>query len=114
MLATKNIPFKRYRFNQRGQESGESYDQYRTALCMLAESCDFQTITPDEILPDHLMFRIKDDKVTERLLRESTLTLSKMDEICRAAESMTAQMKVVSDTSETAINALKSQDHAHD
>ena len=64
---------------------------------MLVEGCDFQTITPDEILCDCLVFRIKDDKVRERLLRESTLTLSKMDEICRVAESMTAQMKVVSD-----------------
>ena len=106
----KNIPFERYRFNRRGQEPGESYDQYRTALRMLAEGCDFQTITPDEILRDRLVFGIKDDKVRERLLRESTLTLSKTDEICRAAESMTAQMKVVSVTSETTINAVKSQD----
>ena len=58
------------------------------ALRMLAEGCDFQTITTDEILRDHLVFRIKDDKFRERLLRESTLTLRKTDEICRAAESM--------------------------
>ena len=109
----KNIPFERYRFNRRVQEPGESYDQYRTALCMLAEGCDFQTITPGEILRDRLVFGIK-DKVRERLLRESTLTLSKTDEICRAAESMAAQMKVVSDTSETTINAVKSQDRCKD
>ena len=77
---------------------------------MLAEGCDFQTITEDEILRDHLMFGIKDYKVRERLLRESTLTLSKTNEICRAAESMMAQMKVVSNTSETTINGVKSQD----
>ena len=92
------------------QEPGESYDQYRTALRMLAEGCAFQAITPDEILRDRLVFGIKDDKVRERLLRESALSLSKTDEICRAAESMVAQMKVVSDTSETTINAVKSQD----
>ena len=92
------------------QEPGESYDQYRTALRMLAEGCTFQAITPDEILRDRLVFGIKDDKVRDRLLRESALTLSKTDEICRAAESMVAQMKVVSDTSETTINAVKSQD----
>ena len=107
----KNVPFERYRFNRRVQEPGESYDHYWTALRMLAEGCDFHTITADEILRDCLVFGIKDDKVRERLLRECTLTLPKTDEICRADESMCAQMKVVSDTSETTINAVKSQDH---
>ena len=32
----KNVPFERYRFNQRIQEPGEMYDQYRTALRKLA------------------------------------------------------------------------------
>ena len=54
----KNIPFERYRFNRRVQESGETYDQYRTALRQLAEGCDFSTITPDEILRDRLVFGI--------------------------------------------------------
>ena len=41
----KNVPFERYRFNRRTQEVGESYDQYKTALCKLVEGCDFDTIT---------------------------------------------------------------------
>jgi len=90
-----NIPFERYRFNLRSQEPGESYDQYRTTLRLLAESCEFSSITPDEILLDHLVFGIRDDKVRECLLRETQLTLAKTDEMCRAAESMTAQMRVV-------------------
>ena len=37
-------------------------NEYRTALRKLAESCDFQTITPDEMLRDKLkVFRIRDD-----------------------------------------------------
>ena len=59
----KNIPFERYRFNRRIREAGESYNQYRTALRMLADGCDFPTISPDEILLDHLVLGIKDDKV---------------------------------------------------
>ena len=93
----RNVPFERYRFNQRGQEAGESYDHYRTSLRKLAEGCDFNTITPDEILRDRLLFGINDAKVRERLLREANLTLAKTDEICRAAESMRAQIKVVGD-----------------
>ena len=49
-----NIPFERYRFNHRVQEPGKTYDQYRIALRQLAEGCDFATITPDEILRNHL------------------------------------------------------------
>ena len=104
----KNVPFERYRFNRRSQEPGETYDQYRTALRKLGESCDFQSITPDEILRDRLIFGISDSKVRERLLRASDLTLAKTDEICRAAESMSLQMKIVEENSSTSVNAVKS------
>ena len=101
----KNIPFERYKFNRRTQESGESYDQYRTALRKLAEECEFGTITPDEILRDRLVFGIRDAKVRERLLRESKLTLEKTDEICRAAESTSQQLRLV-EPPETSVHAV--------
>ena len=104
----KNIPFERYRFNRRSQEPGETYDQYCTALRKLGESCDFQSITPDEILRDRLVFGISDSKVRERLLRESKLTLAKTDEICRASESMMLQMKAVEESPSASVNAVKS------
>ena len=106
----RNIPFERYRFNRRAQEPGESYEQYRTSLRILSETCDFHAITPEEILRDRLVFGIQDDKVRERLLREADLTLKKTDEICRAAESMAAQMKIVGDTSgQTMVNVIKTK-----
>ena len=108
----KNVPFERYRFNRRTQEPGESYDHYRTALRKLAEGCDFATITPEEILRDRLVFGINDAKVRERLLRESNLTLTKTDEICHAAESMMAQMKVVEESAGVTVSAI-SPDQAH-
>ena len=43
-----------------------------------------------------------------RLLREYNLTLLKTDEICRAAESMMAQMKVSGDISELSVSIVKS------
>lgn len=57
------------------QETGESIDQYHTALIKLAQGCEFQTIAPDEILRDRLVFRIRDNKVTEKSLHKSKLTL---------------------------------------
>ena len=76
---------------------------------MLAESCEFSSITPDEILRDHLVFGMREDKVRERLLRETQLTLAKTDEICCAAESMMAQMKVVGDTPNAVVHAIQPQ-----
>ena len=90
----KNVPFERYRFNRHVQEPGETYDQYRTTLRKIADGCEFDTITPNQILRDRLVFGIRDGKVRERLLRESNLTLQKTDEICHAAENMLAQVKL--------------------
>ena len=62
------------------QQSGESYDHYRTALRQLAERCEFESITPSQILRDKLVFEIRDSKVRE---------------ICRSHETMVQQMRVV-------------------
>ena len=97
----QNVPFERYRFNCRVQEPEESYDQYKTALRKLAEGCNFNTITPEEILCDRLVFGIRDAKVRRQLLRETSLMLKKTDEICRTSESTTEQMKVVEENTET-------------
>ena len=103
----KSVLFERYRFNKRAQEPGESYEQYRTTLQKLSESCEFRAITPDEILRDRLIFGIRDDKVRERLLREPNLTLAKTDQICRAAKSMTVQMKEIAEESVTVVHTVK-------
>ena len=104
----KNVPFERYRFNHHAQEPGETYDQYRTALRKIADGCEFDKITPDQILRDRLVFGIRDAKARERLLRELDLTLQKTDEICHAAESMLEQVKMVDDNLGSTVNAVKS------
>lgn len=63
----KNVPFERYRFNRRVQETGETYDQYCTALRKLAAGCDFSSITQEEILRDRIVFGIRDNKVRETI-----------------------------------------------
>ena len=50
---------------------------------------------------------MRDDKVREHLLRESNLTLTKMDEICRAAESMVLQIKILSEASDATVHSVK-------
>ena len=66
-------------------------------LRKLAEGCEFDTITAEEIFRDRLIFGIREVKLRERLLRESQLTFQKTDEICRASESTAKQQKEVSE-----------------
>ena len=108
----KNIPFERYRFNRRVQDPGETYNQYRKALRKLAEGCNFEVINPKEILCDRLLFGIRDNKVRERLLKETSLTLAKTDKICRASESTTAQMKLVENQTDpsSSVNEVADQE----
>ena len=84
----------------------ETYDQYNTALHKLAKGCEFNTITPDEMLRVLLIFGISDTKVGERLLRESDLTATKTDEMCRAAKGIQAQMKVIGNSSKQETNKV--------
>ena len=103
----KNTAFERYRFNMRGQETGESFEQYVTALRQLAQRCAFGTITEDEILRDRVLFGIKNQQVRERLLREANLSLSRTMDICRAAESTAAQMKDINKMADGTIHVIK-------
>ena len=95
----QNIPFETYRFNRQSQESGETYDQYRKhyeksqKIVIFVPSC--QTRNYETVWS--LVF------VTPRPGNAYSgpviLTLEMTDEICRSAESMLAQMKVVEDSS---------------
>ena len=107
-LPQTNVPFERYRFNQRAQQPGEKFDVFLTSLRELALSCEFESQTPDEVLRDKIIFGINDDKVRERLLRCGEIDLRKTIEMCKAAESTHAQMKEVTATSSAEINAVSS------
>ena len=80
-------------FYSRMQESGESYDYYQTALRQLVERCKFESITPNQILRDKLVFGIHDSKVRERVLHEKNLSLEETDEICHSHETMVQQIE---------------------
>ena len=87
------VIYERYRFNNRNQEPGESASTYLTELRTIARNCEHESITPDQILRDRLVLGIRDDKVRERLLRSSELTLKKTVEIIKAAEQTQQQVK---------------------
>ena len=59
----KNISFERYRFYSRQQGPGESFDRYVTELRQIADKCDLDAITPDDIFRDRINFGIADNRV---------------------------------------------------
>ena len=83
-------------------------DQYLTELRQIAANCDFESVTPDQLLRDRLVTGTKTAKVRENLLKEKKLTLEKAIDIARAAESTAVQMKVMS--AESGLSAVKEKE----
>ena len=109
-LPRKNVPFERFKFNKRQQQTEESIDNYITELRQLASTCEFDTQTPDEVLRDRLIFGIHDNKVRERLLRCELLDLNRTIEICRAAETSQAQMRELDVSPAQAVHRISVND----
>ena len=95
-IPRENTIHKRFLFCTRDQRESEKVDQYLTELRQIAANCDFESITPDQLLWDRLVTGTKSAKVHENLLKEKKLTLEKAIDIARAAESTAVQMKVMS------------------
>ena len=81
-----NVIYERYVFNNRIQETHETVDTYATAPRSLAKSCDFGSLK-DDLIRDRIVCGIRDNAMRKRLLQESSLTLNKCMDICRAVES---------------------------
>ena len=81
-----NEIYKRYQFNKRDQESGESIDSYVASLCSLAKTCNYGSLL-DSLIRDRIVVGIGGNGTRKRLLEEAKLTLNKCIDICRSSES---------------------------
>ena len=104
----ENTIYERFLFFTRDQRESETDDQYVTELRQIVANCDFDSLTPDQLLRDRLVIGIRNGKVRENLLKEKKLTLEKALDIASAAESTAAQMKVM--TTESGLNAVKEKE----
>ena len=107
-IPRENTIYERFLFFTREQRESETVDQYLTELRQIAANCDFESITPDQLLRDRLVTGTKTAKVRENLLKEKKLTLEKAIDIARAAESTAVQMKVMS--AESGLSAVKEKE----
>lgn len=81
----KNETFERYVFRSRTQVQEESFVAFVTDLKLKATTCNFGQLK-DSMIRDQIVFGINDQKVRERLLRETDLTLAGAMKICHASE----------------------------
>ena len=99
----KNTVFERYKFWSRDQAQGETVDQLLKDLKIRAGSCEFGD-QADKMVRDKLVFGVGDERVKERLLRESELTLTKAVDLCHAAESTNQQLREMTTSSQTQVD----------
>ena len=94
-IGETNVIYERYVFNNQNQESNESVDAFVTTLRSLIKSCNYDQLR-DELIRDRIVCGIGSNTMRKRLLQESSLTLTKCLDICRAIESTDAKLKAMS------------------
>ncbi len=90
-----NVICERYQLSQRAQKQGEPFDDYLISLKSMNRACNYGA-TQDELLRDKIAHGIRNNDTRQKLLQEAKLTLATAISICRAAESISAQAKVIS------------------
>ena len=107
-IPRENTIYERFLFFTQDQRDSETVDQYLMELCQITANCNFESITPDQLLQDRLVTGTRNAKVCENLLKEKKLTLEKALDITCAAERTAAQMKVM--CTESGLNAVKEKE----
>ncbi|XP_061710675.1 uncharacterized protein K02A2.6-like [Cydia pomonella] len=102
----QNETMARFKFFSRNQESGESIDEYVTALKILAQQCEFKDLE-ESLMRDRIVCGVASSKVRDRLLRAEDLTLEKAVKITQANE-MSSEEKRQIEGSKVAVAASSS------
>ena len=103
----KNVVVERHIFNTRKQGPSEKIDTFITDLRILAKSCEFENLH-DSLIRDRIVCGVNSDTVRGRLLREPDLTLQRSIDICRAAETSSSQLNVLTGSgSDASVNFLR-------
>ena len=102
MEPTRNVVYERYKFFARIQEEDEPVDNFVADLRVLASTCEFGDQT-DSLIRDKIVLHGNDERVRERLLRDSSLTMNSAIKMVRAAEQSTKQLRMVKGGGESKI-----------
>ena len=80
--------------NQIRQQDEEPVDTFVTALYTLAEYCSYRTLH-DEMIRDHIVVKLLDSSLSEKLPLDLTLTLETTFKSAREREAVKKQQAVV-------------------
>lgn len=87
----KNIIFERFKFNSIVQKEGQSFDNFLTELHKGVKTTEYKD--QEEMVRDRIVMGVYNKTTQERLLRESSLSLTKAIDFCRAVEISKEQAK---------------------
>lgn len=93
-VVKKNIVYERARFNMRKQDANETVDAFVTALCALAEHCNYGTLR-DELIRDRIVVGLADTRLSERMQMEKDLDLEKAINMARQSEDIKKQQNTL-------------------
>ena len=110
----KKTKFARYKFHQKVQQEGESFEQlnFLTDLKLLVKDCGYAD--PDEMVRDRVVIGCHTTKTREKLIQEgSGLTPEKTIDIARTGEMSKAQLKTLTteNPSINSVNPKKQKSH---
>ena len=100
----KNILYKRHGFWSMRQDDGESVDSYLTRLKLKVDYCEYDKMgwplaVRNEMTRDKFVFSLIDDRLKERLLCETELTLERAVALAQRSEASKVQAKAMSSSS---------------
>ena len=91
LTAKANPIFARYKFHEKTQGSGESFEHFVTELKLLVEVCYYRNC--DEMVRDRIVFATNSPRVREKLLSQGPeLTLAKAIDVARSYELAQVQL----------------------
>ncbi|KAL0161181.1 hypothetical protein M9458_044906, partial [Cirrhinus mrigala] len=115
-ITPKSNPiYARYRFHEKMQAAGETFEHFITELKLLVKDCSYPN--SDEMVRDRIVFATNSPRVREKLLSQGAeLTLDKAIDIARSHKLAQIQLKEMTGSKDApkidAVNATKRQ-NAH-
>uniref|UniRef100_A0AAV2MQB9 Retrotransposon gag domain-containing protein n=1 Tax=Knipowitschia caucasica TaxID=637954 RepID=A0AAV2MQB9_KNICA len=112
-IPRRNIIHERACFYQRGQQPGETAEQYIRVLYEVAEHCEFGD-KRDEHIRDRLVVGIQDKELSRKFQLKADLTLQEVTEQIRQAEEINKHVSLQSSAPEAmAVNMVRRQSGPH-
>ncbi|KAI5748437.1 hypothetical protein M8J77_025507 [Diaphorina citri] len=99
LIKTDDVSYEQYRFFNRVQKEGESFNEFYVELRNIAQYCKFgEQLEP--LLKARIVFGISNKMLQERLMRSPELKLSEVINCCRSSESAKARVEEINQPSE--------------